>query len=453
MGNLFMRMLVGALAALTAWAIVEPTNPGLTNQAEWQAFERHLILAWGALIGLAVGGFNGWMQGSRARLGLGLGLGLVLGSIGAPLGYGIGGSLQTKLFGNLMNIEVNGNLLMLIAARFVGIVPLGIFLGAAIGASSFDWRRVIHGAIGGAIGAGIGAFIFDTVGSIFASASAGAIAEGAVNGQMVEVGQVPRAVLSLCMGGMIALFIGLVEQIARQAWVRQALGRNEGREWPLYAPRTLIGRNELSQIPIFGDPAVTPVHAFIDRRGNEYWLTDGGSGGATYLNGQPVSTAPLQAGAHIQVGNTVLQFLLRGGPRNPGYNAYGGAPPGAAPQIPMQPMPTGYPQAPMPQPSQPTTVMQAPTVPTLVAVDGPLVGQRFPVTAPLEIGRETSGLQLAFDSGVSRRHANLAPGPMGLQLTDLGSTNGTFVNGQRVASATIKPGDLVRIGATTFRVE
>jgi pSer/pThr/pTyr-binding forkhead associated (FHA) protein len=38
-------------------------------------------------------------------------------------------------------------------------------------------------------------------------------------------------------------------------------------------------------------------------------------------------------------------------------------------------------------------------------------------------------------------------------LADLGSTNGTYVNGQRVLSATLKPGDLVRIGATTFRVE
>src|SRR5207248_6611411 len=82
--------------------------------------------------------------------------------------------------------------------------------------------------------------------------------------------------------------------------------------WPLYAPRNMIGRNELAQIPIFGDPAVAPVHAFIDRQGHDYWLADGGSGAPTFLNGQPIATAQLANGAHIQVGNTVLQFLLKG---------------------------------------------------------------------------------------------------------------------------------------------
>lgn len=442
MGNVTLRMLVGAFAALLAWAIIEPTNPGVINQGDWEAFEIRLILAWGALIGMAVGGFNGYMQGGRLHIARGAGLGLVLGAVGAPLGYSIGGNLEERLFGPMMQIQATGNFATLVIARIVAIAPLGVLLGAAIGVSAWDYRRVLHGAIGGLLGAGLGALVFDVVGIVFAPLNQAMTAAQ-------EVGQVPRATLSLCMGGFIALFIGLVEQIARTAWVRQALGRNEGREWALYGPRTLIGRNELAQIPIFGDPSVAPAHAMIDRRGpNEYWLADAGSGSPTYLNGQPVATAPLAHGSQIQVGNTVLQFLLKSGQALPA-NAY------------PQPIVQGYPahpgmgQTPTPFTGQPTVAIPSPMAqtPTLVAMDGPLAGQRFPVTQPIELGREAAGIRLGFDTAASRRHAALIPGPQGVTVQDLGSTNGTFVNGQRITSVTIHPGDLVRIGATTFRLE
>jgi len=245
--------------------------------------------------------------------------------------------------------------------------------------------------------------------------------------------------------------------------LRLALGRNEGRDYPLFGLRTMIGRNELAQIPIFNDPAVAPQHAFVDRRGPVYWLVDAGSGAATFLNGQPVSSAPLDHGAHIQIGNTVFQFLLKSLPR---AMAPAGYAPGPAAQGYVAPMGLGHqmgapmganpaynamPSAPV---SQPTTVISPQVAtPTLVATDGPLAGQRFPLMAPLEIGREASGLTLQFDSSASRSHASISPGPNGLIVQDLGSTNGTYVNGQRVTTATAKPGDLVRIGATTFRVE
>ena len=89
----------------------------------------------------------------------------------------------------------------------------------------------------------------------------------------------------------------------------------------------------------------------------------------------------------------------------------------------------------------------------LAAVDGPLVGQRFPVRGPLELGRESPSVPMSFDTGASRRHASVVPGPAGLFVSDLNSTNGTFVNGQRVQTANAGPGDLIKIGATTFRVE
>jgi pSer/pThr/pTyr-binding forkhead associated (FHA) protein len=53
----------------------------------------------------------------------------------------------------------------------------------------------------------------------------------------------------------------------------------------------------------------------------------------------------------------------------------------------------------------------------------------------------------------SRRHASFALDAGGLTLTDLGSTNGTLVNGQKVSKASLKIGDIIQIGTTQFRVE
>jgi pSer/pThr/pTyr-binding forkhead associated (FHA) protein len=63
------------------------------------------------------------------------------------------------------------------------------------------------------------------------------------------------------------------------------------------------------------------------------------------------------------------------------------------------------------------------------------------------------GIPLGFDPQASRRHAAFTLGPSGLQVQDLGSTNGTFVNGSRVQSAPLHRGDTVTIGNNSFRVE
>lgn len=71
------------------------------------------------------------------------------------------------------------------------------------------------------------------------------------------------------------------------------------------------------------------------------------------------------------------------------------------------------------------------------------------------VGREVGlGLSLVGESTVSRRHAQLTRNGGDVTLTDLGSTNGTFVNGQQLqGSTTLRPGDSVQFGAVRFRYE
>ncbi|MEU6891004.1 DUF1707 and FHA domain-containing protein [Streptomyces sp. NPDC046557] len=76
-----------------------------------------------------------------------------------------------------------------------------------------------------------------------------------------------------------------------------------------------------------------------------------------------------------------------------------------------------------------------------------------PSAAPLRIGRDPgNGLRLSHET-VSRAHAELALRDGVWVLTDLGSTNGTTVNGRRVTgSALVRDGDQVGFGRMTFRL-
>jgi pSer/pThr/pTyr-binding forkhead associated (FHA) protein len=78
--------------------------------------------------------------------------------------------------------------------------------------------------------------------------------------------------------------------------------------------------------------------------------------------------------------------------------------------------------------------------------------RRVEVAQELVLGRE-GDVQLE-DEEVSRRHARVWPGGDGLEIEDLGSRNGTFVNDRRITSATrLSAGDELRLGHTRIRVE
>jgi hypothetical protein len=67
------------------------------------------------------------------------------------------------------------------------------------------------------------------------------------------------------------------------------------------------------------------------------------------------------------------------------------------------------------------------------------------------IGRERACDMLISDQTVSRWHADLRRGPGGWRLADLGSTNGTRLNGWRVtAPVVVRPGDVVSFGSVDF---
>jgi hypothetical protein len=92
----------------------------------------------------------------------------------------------------------------------------------------------------------------------------------------------------------------------------------------------------------------------------------------------------------------------------------------------------------------------------LRVLSGPAAGQVLTIGGEFVIGRAQAGAgSLQGDSDISRRHARVheyAPGMLAVE--DLGSTNGTFVNGQRItAPHVLAPGDQVQVGKTLLRYE
>jgi pSer/pThr/pTyr-binding forkhead associated (FHA) protein len=83
-------------------------------------------------------------------------------------------------------------------------------------------------------------------------------------------------------------------------------------------------------------------------------------------------------------------------------------------------------------------------------------GDEFPLnSAPVTVGRGgQNDLVLTGDEFASARHARIEVRGDGVWVQDLDSTNGTYVNGSRVAGAQrVDDGDVLRVGETDFRVE
>lgn len=95
-----------------------------------------------------------------------------------------------------------------------------------------------------------------------------------------------------------------------------------------------------------------------------------------------------------------------------------------------------------------------PVQPTLTIVKGPQIGETFELNAPqITIGRDPKNSVFLNDMTVSRRHAtlDLAGAASGYAtIKDLGSLNGTWVDGAIVNEATLKDGSTIQIG--TFRM-
>jgi len=106
-------------------------------------------------------------------------------------------------------------------------------------------------------------------------------------------------------------------------------------------------------------------------------------------------------------------------------------------------------------PAASTMRVGAPDLPSwgLNVVEGRGSGQSFTLRGEVHIGRGSENEIRLDDPGASSRHAKVEPARSGFRVIDLGSTNGTFLNGDRLMQpADLRPGDRLQLSSTVLEV-
>ncbi|MEV0469684.1 ABC transporter ATP-binding protein/permease [Streptomyces prunicolor] len=246
-----------------------------------------------------------------------------------------------------------------------------------------------------------------------------------------------------------------------------------GRTWTLDASRPYtLGRDPQGDV-VVDDARVSWRHATISWSGRSWVIDDHGSTNGTFVQGQRIHQMEIGPGSSVHLGNATdgPRLSLSGAaasvaspqaqPQQQPYAAQG-ASPGWAQQAPPQQAPA---QTPEQQRYQPPAAAQIPqqSGPGVGAGAPPVYGDRSPTTfhqfslgRVMRIGRALENELVVSDLQVSRHHAEFHATPDGrFEIRDLGSHNGTYVNGQPITkggSALLGPNDIVGVGHSTFRL-
>jgi ABC-type multidrug transport system ATPase subunit/pSer/pThr/pTyr-binding forkhead associated (FHA) protein len=244
-----------------------------------------------------------------------------------------------------------------------------------------------------------------------------------------------------------------------------------GRTWTLDASRPYtLGRDPQGDI-VLDDARVSWRHATISWGGRSWVVEDHGSTNGTFVQGQRIHQMEIGPGSAVHLGNAT------DGPR---LNVSGAAAAVATPQAQPQQQPyaaqgagPGWAQQAPPQQAAPRAGWQqpqqaAPQIPQQQGSGGgagapPVYGDRSPTTfhqfslgRVMRIGRALENELVVSDLQVSRHHAEFHSMPDGrMEIRDLGSHNGTYVNGQPIpkgGSQLLGPTDIVGVGHSTYRI-
>jgi hypothetical protein len=302
--RIYFNAVFGALGGLLGWMLfgVFGEKRPETGFLGLSADDANMVLG-GAIIGGVIGYFVVSVEAIRdrslirfARL---ASYGVVLGAIGGAVGMLVGDKVNYVLVG------LSDSVLMTVLARGIGWTLLGAAIGMSEGIAARSLGKFSYGTLGGALGGFVGGCLFMPfyLGSIRPESTTGA---PSTTYFWAALG---LAILGACIGALSAL----VQAVFQPASVRVLRGWQEGREYPLEKPASVLGRHEHADIALFRDMKVAKRHAFIKRLGERYVLENNGSPPEhTRVNDAPVAgSLDLQDGDRIQLGDVVLRFQLR----------------------------------------------------------------------------------------------------------------------------------------------
>jgi pSer/pThr/pTyr-binding forkhead associated (FHA) protein len=181
---------------------------------------------------------------------------------------------------------------------------------------------------------------------------------------------------------------------------------------------------------VLTSPGIVPLHCVIHVTANGANLQIPPGGGPVTVNNKAITDLmSLRPGDAIGIGPVNARYAVVEAARSPAAPDSGAGPD---------------------EDSGATRVRMAVPKYVLRGVSGALFSKVFPITGPVVIGRAAEcDISVPADE-ISRRHALVKPTPEGLAVEDLGSSNGTFINGKRVQHGFLNPGDELRLDAVRF---
>lgn len=192
----------------------------------------------------------------------------------------------------------------------------------------------------------------------------------------------------------------------------------------LVDPRISIGRDKSNSV-VINDEGVSVFHAELRQEDGKLFVWDSGSVNGTFVNGEKITgKREVNAGDVIRFYQVDVQIV------DPSK--------GPAPAL----------------PDAVKRELEKPAIPQwqLKAMTGTISGKMYLIDGTKIIGRDPGCDLVIAGSHVSRRHAELTIRSGKLWVKDLGSSNGSFVNGKRNDETALKNGDEVKFDAMTFKV-
>lgn len=256
-----------------------------------------------AVVGLGIGAADGLMCRLMRRAVLCGAAGLLVGFVGGFVSSLLANLVYTPIsMAAAAMTDATGELttmgfLTQIGGRSLGWALAGMTMGLGQGLALRSGKLLLYGFLGGLIGGLIGGLLFDPIQKFL-------VPETAISAHWARFAGI------VVVGTFVGLMIGIVELLARDAWLNMVRGPLAGKEFLIFKDLVKVGASPSSDIYLFNDDEVAEQHAVIRAVADNYEI-ESVNQNVVLVNSRPTTRTKLRHGDQIKLGSTVFAFQRR----------------------------------------------------------------------------------------------------------------------------------------------